>query len=176
MTMTMTRTESQAKSRPLIARRLLLSVALGLAGVDLAAKAAAQRLLSAGRVVDLGPLDLRLVYNPGTAFSLGATLPAPLIVTVVAVIVAAVAVFAWREAAHAALLMVLGLALVLAGAIANLIDRLDDGVVTDYLHSGWWPTFNLADVFITVGAVVVLTSLFRSTPRTVDHRPQSRFE
>ena len=175
----MTTTESQAaKSRPLTARRLLLlTVALALAGVDLTAKAAAQRLLNAGRVVDLGPLDLRLVYNPGTAFSLGATLPAPLIVTVVAVIVAGVAVFAWREAAHAALLMVLGLALVLAGAIANLIDRLDDGVVTDYLHSGWWPTFNLADVFITIGAVVVvLTSLFRSTPRTVDHRPQSRPE
>ena len=56
--------------------------------------------------------------------------------------------------------MVLGLASVLAGAIANLVDRLDDGVVTDYLHSGWWPTFNLADVFITIGAVAVLTSLF----------------
>ena len=38
------------------------------------------------------------------------------------------------------------------GAFANVIDRARDGVVTDYLHTDWWPTFNLADAFISVGA------------------------
>lgn len=72
------------------------------------------------------------------------------------------AVFAWREAATGSLLMVLGLAAVLAGAVANLVDRAGDGVVTDYLHSGWWPTFNLADVFITLGAAAVLIAVLRA--------------
>lgn len=144
-------------------RLLLGGTALGLAVIDLGAKAAARRSLGAGRVIDLGPLELRLLYNPGTAFSLGADLPPAVVVTVVGVITAAVAVFAWREAAKASLLLVLGLAAVLAGAVANLVDRLDDGVVTDYLHSGWWPTFNLADVFITVGAAVVLTATIRAS-------------
>ncbi len=39
------------------------------------------------------------------------------------------------------------------GAAANLVDRAADGVVTDYLHSSWWPTFNLADTFIVLGAI-----------------------
>lgn len=164
MTMTTTETRTTRFGRLTGMRLLLLTSALVLAGVDLTAKAAAQRLLSSGRVVELGPLDLRLVYNRGTAFSLGATLPAPLIVTVVAVIVVGLALFAWRVAPHAAWLMVLGLASILGGAVGNLIDRLDDRVVTDYLSSSWWPTFNLADVFITVGAVAVLISTFR-TPR-----------
>ena len=162
--MTTTETRAARSGRLTGMRLLLLTVALVVAGADLTAKAAAQRFLSPGRVVNLGPLDLRLVYNPGTAFSLGAALPAPLIATSIAIVVAGVAVFAWRAAPHAALLMVLGLASILGGAVANLIDRLRDRVVTDYLYSSWWPTFNLADVFITVGAVAVLISTLR-TPR-----------
>lgn len=53
----------------------------------------------------------------------------------------------------------ISLGLVLGGGIANLIDRLDDGRVTDYLDAGlgaWrWPTFNLPDVAITVGFFLV---------------------
>ena len=44
----------------------------------------------------------------------------------------------------------------LAGAVANLADRGIDGVVTDYLHTGWWPTFNLADALITCAALAFL--------------------
>lgn len=51
----------------------------------------------------------------------------------------------------------------LAGAIANLVDRAVDGVVTDYLHTGWFPTFNLADVFITVGGAVLVLASLRAT-------------
>jgi len=47
-----------------------------------------------------------------------------------------------------------------AGGLANAIDRLGDGAVTDYLDFGWqatrWPTFNLADVFIFVGVALLL--------------------
>ncbi|WP_255375872.1 signal peptidase II [Saccharomonospora sp. CUA-673] len=61
--------------------------------------------------------------------------------------------------------MRLGLAAVPAGAVANLIDRGVDGAVTDYLHTGWFPTFNLADVFITGGgALLVLASLRTTSP------------
>jgi signal peptidase II len=47
-----------------------------------------------------------------------------------------------------------------AGGLANAIDRLGDGAVTDYLDFGWqatrWPTFNLADVLIFVGVALLL--------------------
>lgn len=165
----MTRESRDGSSLMAVRMRLLLGgSALGLAVLDLVAKATAERSLSAGRVVSLGPLDLRLVYNPGTAFSLGAELPSALVLTVVGVITMGVAVFAWREAAKGSLIMVLGLAGVLAGAMGNFVDRADDGTVTDYLHSGWWPTFNLADVFITVGVVAVLIAILRPSRTATD--------
>ncbi|MEW1882897.1 signal peptidase II, partial [Rhodococcus sp. NPDC080181] len=48
------------------------------------------------------------------------------------------------------------LALILAGALSNVLDRLVDGAVTDYFHTGWWPTFNLADIYITCGVVLMI--------------------
>lgn len=49
-----------------------------------------------------------------------------------------------------------GVALFLAGAWGNLIDRLSLGFVVDFLFFSFWPTFNLADVFIVLGAVFFL--------------------
>ncbi len=55
----------------------------------------------------------------------------------------------WRDHWH-----LTGLALLLAGAIGNTIDRFRLGYVVDFLKVYWWPTFNLADVFI-VSAVAL---------------------
>ena len=40
-----------------------------------------------------------------------------------------------------------------------MIDRTVDGRVTDYFHTGWWPTFNLADTYLTCGVVLVIGSI-----------------
>lgn len=135
------------------------TIAASVVAVDLSAKAWAQSALQ-GRVVPLGPVDLRLAYNPGVAFSVGASAPAGTVLAVTALITVAVAVFAWRTAATPDRGRLGALALVLGGAVANVVDRGRDGVVTDYLHSGWFPTFNLADTAIVVGAgLLVLSSL-----------------
>ena len=47
--------------------------------------------------------------------------------------------------------------------IANVIDRAADGLVTDYLHTGWFPTFNLADVFVVTGAAVLVLASWRAS-------------
>jgi len=49
-----------------------------------------------------------------------------------------------------------GLALILGGAIGNLIDRLRYGEITDFLDFRIWPVFNLADTAITVGAILLV--------------------
>jgi signal peptidase II len=151
-------------------RRVRLELVVGtvaLVAADLAVKALAQEELGGGRTVDLAVLDLRLGYNSGAAFSLGAGLPSWLVIAVPALITAGVAVFAWRAAIEATVPMRVGLSGVLAGAVGNLVDRAGDGVVTDYLHTGWWPTFNLADVFITLGAATVLIATLRSEAKGV---------
>ena len=58
--------------------------------------------------------------------------------------------------------------MILGGAIANFVDRLSDGRVTDFLDFGLgaarWPTFNLADSFIIVGAALLLWSILSIKP------------
>lgn len=75
-----------------------------------------------------------------------------------------------------------GLGLILGGGIANLLDRVGDGRVTDYLDAGlgaWrWPTFNLPDVAITTGLLLVLWALARDgrgqPEPDADHAPADR--
>ena len=143
---------------------LVLASALVLTCTDLVVKAALERRLSDGSAVDLGVLSLQLGYNTGAAFSLGAGLPSGVTVAVTGLITAGVAVVAWRASASAGRVVLAGLAAVLAGAVANLADRARDGRVTDYLHTGWFPTFNLADVLICLGAATVAVAAMRSGP------------
>jgi signal peptidase II len=57
---------------------------------------------------------------------------------------------------------VIGLTLIIGGSIGNIIDRFHDNAVTDFLSlyagSFYWPVFNGADIFITVGTVSLLVS------------------
>lgn len=55
----------------------------------------------------------------------------------------------------------LALGLILGGTVGNLIDRISLGYVTDFISIGIWPTFNIADSAVTVGAIVVAYSLLR---------------
>jgi signal peptidase II len=53
------------------------------------------------------------------------------------------------------------LGLILGGIVGNLIDRLRLGAVTDFISVGWWPTFNIADSAVVVGAILFAYSLLR---------------
>jgi signal peptidase II len=143
---------------PAIRRAALYTAAAGVFAVAWRVKTWAEHQLpSDGR--DVGPLQLRLTFNPGAAFSLGADHPS-LVLVVTSVLCLATVVAAWWAAARRPRLQLAGVASILGGAVANLTDRLDDGVVTDYLHSGWWPTFNLPDVAIVTGSVLLVLAEF----------------
>jgi signal peptidase II len=108
-----------------------------------------------------GFLNLVLVYNKGAAFSMFADASGwqtPLLI-VFALVAAGIVGTLIVKNPHKRLLC-LGLALILAGAIGNLIDRLRYGHVVDFLdfHAmGWhWPAFNVADSAITIGAVLLI--------------------
>jgi signal peptidase II len=112
-----------------------------------------------------GFFNLVLAYNKGAAFSMLASAPGwqtPLLIAfaLVAAVVVTVLILRNREKR----LLCLGLALILGGAVGNLIDRLRYGHVVDFLdfHAlGWhWPAFNVADSGITVGAVLLILEGF----------------
>ena len=150
-------------------RAALLLVAAALAAADLVLKAVAEALLSTGATTDLGPINIRLLYNRGVAFSLGADLSPSIVITATGLIIAALIWYAISTAPSMTGLSRTGTALLLGGAVGNFIDRLDGQGVVDYLHSGWFPTFNLADVFVTTGvALLVLGTITPGRPHTED--------
>jgi signal peptidase II len=104
-------------------------------------------------------LALYRTYNLGVAFSMLSGMDGWFIVGMRLVIVAFV-LWLWRRAPNHRWLAHLGFALIIAGALGNLIDRFLYGHVIDYIlfHTQTWSfaVFNLADSFITVGAGCVI--------------------
>lgn len=140
------------------------AIVAGVLVLDQATKAWAASALADGpvRVVG-GAVELVLSRNPGSAFSLfqGFT---PLL-AVVAAVVAVVLVRAVRDTEDP--WTVVALSLVLAGALGNLADRVFrspgflHGEVVDFVSIGAWPSFNVADSAITVGAVALVVVTWR---------------
>jgi signal peptidase II len=155
---------------PLRFRKLLLLWAAALAAADLILKSLAEALLSTGAATDLGPIKIKLLYNRGVAFSLGADLAPWIVITATGLIIAALIWYTASTAPSMTGLSRAGAALLLGGATGNFIDRLDGHGVVDYLHSGWFPTFNLADVFVTTGvSLLVLGTIVPRRPHLGAH-------
>ena len=118
-------------------------------------------------------INLVLVFNKGAAFSLFAQAPgwqAPLLTAFALVASLIVGWFIVRSPGKN--LFCLGLALILGGALGNVIDRLRFGMVVDFLdfHAfGWhWPAFNVADSAISVGAVILILEGFLGREKRSD--------
>ncbi len=153
-------------------RRLYWGAGLVVLLLDLVTKFLAEQhlLRSAGRSVFGEWFQLRLVYNPGAAFGLDLGPYSRWIFMVVA-IVAAVALFRMsRQAEPGDRFRQLALGLVSGGALGNLVDRIRSAQgVVDFLDLGvgqWrWPTFNVADMAVSCGAIALAISLWREDAR-----------
>ena len=145
---------------------VLLVGAAVLAMIDLILKSVAEARLSQTETVDLGLLTLQLHHNTGVAFSLGAGLPGGVVIAATGAIIVGLVWYLLVAVPTLTGLARTGATLMLGGAVGNFLDRLDGGGVVDYLHTGWFPTFNLADVFVTTGAgLLILGTLMAPAPR-----------
>lgn len=117
-----------------------------------------------------GLLNLTHVRNTGVAFGLFASdLGSGWLLTLLGLgALAAVGVYFWFAPSRDRSLLV-ALALVVGGAIGNLIDRVSSGAVTDfidvYLGPHHWPSFNVADSAISIGIVLMAIDSFRPRHR-----------
>ncbi|HEX2849413.1 MAG TPA: signal peptidase II [Acidimicrobiales bacterium] len=157
----------RATSSPAVPGPLLLlaaGLAAGVFALDQVTKTLAVRGLADGPVHVWWTVTLNLSFNSGIAFSLGPGLT-PWITAVVVVLVVVLLALTRRVTSPA---MAVALGLVLGGAIGNLADRLfrgHGGAVVDFIDVRWWPVFNVADIAITTGAVLLVLSGLREQPR-----------
>ena len=148
---------------------------LGLAAIATAAVIADQvtkqvvaRTLTLGEEVQIaGPFSIHHVHNSGIAFGLFSNATSLVVALTGLAVLWMLVFFARSGARHPVLPVALGL--VLGGSLANLLDRVRLGHVTDFLDFRFWPAFNLADLFIVVG----VASLFGALAGA-DHRSKRR--
>ena len=144
----------------------LIAVAIIL--LDQATKRVIVGTLQLGQGLPIVPgfFDLVFVLNPGAAFSFLATLPDsvrnPFFITISVTAVILILVYRTRHLQQHELAS-LSLALVLGGAIGNLIDRLRYGMVVDFLlvhvYEYHWPAFNVADSAISLGVTLMVLDM-----------------
>jgi signal peptidase II len=143
------------------------AVAAGIVVADHATKWLASELMSARPPVVVTPFfNFVLAHNTGAAFSFlaeGSGWQRWFFAGIAVIAAVLISMLIRRHAGEK--LFCSGLALILGGAVGNLIDRLAWGHVVDFLqlHAGpwYWPAFNVADSAITVGAVLVVLDSFR---------------
>ncbi len=143
-------------SRPLPILILVVVAVL----LDQAIKAAVEMWLPFKQAVPVIPmLALYRTYNYGVAFSMLSGMEGWFIVTMRLLVVAFV-LWLWRRTSKDRFFAHLGYAMIIAGALGNLVDRLIFGYVIDYVlfHTATWSfaVFNLADSFITIGAGAII--------------------
>jgi signal peptidase II len=130
---------------------------------DQAAKAAVMASLDRGQEVDLA-LGFRLarVANHGVAFGfLGGGGPVVVAITAAALVF----VVGWFALNPLRPGLWLAVGLIAGGALGNLADRARTGAVTDFIDPPLWPAFNVADIAITAGAVVLVVIALRPERR-----------
>jgi signal peptidase II len=171
----MNATEPTTHKNPAL-RSLSLVVVLAVAAtagvLDQVTKWIAGAVLVPGKSLEVIPglLDLQLRANPHGAFGLFANLPEGLrlpillalsVLAMFAVVTFSVRTLGWSMATSVSLGLILG------GAISNLVDRATRGKVLDFIdvHIGsraHWPTFNLADIAITIGSFILVGTLLHT--------------
>lgn len=148
--------------RPLGATRAKWLALAAIAGSAFAADQVTKRVVTSemelGREIDIaGPFALHHVRNSGIAFGLFSD-AMPVVILLTAAAVAWMLWYFWRSGSRHPILPV-SLGFVLGGSLANLLDRVRLGYVTDFLDLAYWPAFNLADTFIVVGVAILFIAL-----------------
>lgn len=138
-------------------RAAVLALAAALVMVlDQLSKWWALEALDGGRRIPVAwTLELGLSFNTGAAFGIGRGITPILVAAGVVLLI----VLIGMSRTIVGVPGTVALGMVLGGSIGNLTDRLvrdHGGAVIDFIDFGWWPVFNVADIGISVGAVLLV--------------------
>lgn len=133
---------------------LWLLTAAGLVALDLLTKWLAQNRLNSQIDFPFGFFKISLSHNTGIAFSL--PIPNEIMIFIIPVLMGLIFWLIIKSCDTKNAITKLGMALIAAGAFGNLINRIWTGNVIDFLDFSFWPSFNLADSYITIAAFLFI--------------------
>lgn len=137
---------------------------------DQAAKAAIETHIVIGEDIKvMGPVGLTLSHNRGVAFGLAGGAGVKLVLTT-ALALAVIGYLFARNPRRSGMWVAVGL--LAGGALGNLADRIRADAVTDFVAIGSWPPFNLADVSITMGVLLIVFLYLRDAEREDAPEPE----
>ncbi len=142
--------------------RIFVAFVLAVIICDQISKLIISRLMYRGQIIPVIPHIFNITYvkNPNAAF--GISIGSPVIMMVLTSLATALLIFYFAKLREKGSLLYVGLALIIGGAIGNLIDRIRMRQVIDFIEIGIrqykWPVFNIADSCVTIGIIVILWS------------------
>jgi signal peptidase II len=142
-----------------------LAASFLLTALDFAAKRLALIHLRDGLEITLIPSVLKLIYGENTGAAFGILPAARWFLILLAVIVLLAVLWYVQKERCRSRWQYNGLIFIFAGALGNLIDRVFYGYVVDFINLPRWPTFNLADIFIDIGAALLIVYLLKSAEK-----------
>lgn len=138
-------------------------LAILILGLDQWSKWLVRRSMTLGESIPVIDSVFHLTYieNEGVAFGLFSGHTSMFVIVSIVVLIGLL-VFVWKESSQSWLLHY-GTACVVAGALGNIIDRAMKASVTDMFDFRIWPIFNIADIAVCVGFVILVLYLFLSS-------------
>ena len=158
-------TNSNHSTRKATRGLLLLIIALVVVGLDQLTKYLVRANIELGQSIP-GEGIFRITYVTNTGGAFGIFANQAFLLAVAAIIGVSVFLFYLRYIPLQSTLLKVGLGLAFGGAVGNLVDRLRfGGKVTDFIDIGAWPVFNVADMSLVVGTILIACYLLFFTPK-----------
>lgn len=141
---------------------IFVLTALAVVALDQGLKALVVALVEPGDSFDLIPGALTIIHSTNTGAAFGLLRGSGQIVLLASLVVVVV-MMAWffYTRKHMGAGSFVGLGLIIGGALGNLLDRVFRGRVVDFIDIHWWPVFNVADMAIVAGVIIVLVGYAR---------------
>ena len=114
-------------------------------------------------------LDLTHIHNFGISFGLFSGLISPWLLIIIGLLVVGFIFYLMKSASD--MFEEWGFLIIISGALSNIIDRIFNGYVIDFIYFHYkyffWPAFNFADIYITIGIIMIVINILRKINNSI---------
>ena len=114
-------------------------------------------------------LDLTHIHNFGISFGLFSGLISPRLLIILGLLVVGFIFYLMKSASDT--FEEWSLLIIISGALSNIIDRIFNGYVIDFIYFHYkyffWPAFNFADIYITIGIIMIVINILRKINNSI---------